>query len=196
MRKTILAIGCWLLAIGLHATEVKSPNGNIVLNFNIEDGRPTYSVNYKGRAVILPSHLGLELARDKHASMGEKERDLMDGFTLEREDTSTFDETWQPVWGETRSIRNHYNEYAATLSQQWRENVKPTRPGIHWQPRHHRREMIIRFRIYDDGVGFRYEFPSSLTSTTSLLKRNVLSLLWLATIRHGGFPVTTTPRSR
>ena len=170
MRKTILAIGCWLSAIGLYATEVKSPNGNIVLNFNIEDGRPTYSVNYKGRAVILPSHLGLELARDKHASMGEKERDLMDGFTLEREDTSTFDETWQPVWGETRNIRNHYNEYAATLAQQWRENVKPTRPGIHWQPRHHRREMIIRFRIYDDGVGFRYEFPQQPDLNYFLIK--------------------------
>ena len=170
MRKTILAIGCWLSAIGLYATEVKSPNGNIVLNFNIEDGRPTYSVNYKGRAVILPSHLGLELARDKHASMGEKERDLMDGFTLEREDTSTFDETWQPVWGETHNIRNHYNEYAATLAQQWRENVKPTRPGIHRQPRHYRREMIIRFRIYDDGVGFRYEFPQQPDLNYFLIK--------------------------
>ena len=97
------------------ATETKSPNGLVVLNFNVEQGRPVYSVTFKGRDVIRPSHLGLELARDKHASKGLKETDLMDGFTLKSEQTSTFDETWKPVWGETRDIRNHYNEYAAVL---------------------------------------------------------------------------------
>jgi hypothetical protein len=109
--------------------------------------------------VVRPSHLGLELAKDKHASMGLKEHDLMDGFTLVSEQTSTFDETWQPVWGETRDIRNHYNEYAATLSQRWLEPVKSPKAGMHLQPRRHYREIIIRFRVYDDGVGFRYEFP-------------------------------------
>ena len=88
------------------ATETKSPNGLVVLNFNVEQGRPVYSVTFKGRDVIRPSHLGLELARDKHASKGLKETDLMDGFTLKSEQTSTFDETWKPVWGETRDIRN------------------------------------------------------------------------------------------
>ena len=127
----------------MSAAEVKSPSGDVVVKFYLSDGgRPTYEMAYKGRAVVLPSHLGLELARDKHASKGMQETDLMDGFTLKSEATSTFDETWQPVWGENRNIRNHYVEYAATLLQQ-REQ----------------REIVIRFRVYDDGIGFRYEFP-------------------------------------
>ena len=70
-----------LLPLSASAASVSSPNGNVVLNFSIEDGRPVYSVTYKGRPVVLPSHLGLELAKDKHASMGLNERDLMDGFS-------------------------------------------------------------------------------------------------------------------
>ena len=151
-------------------TEVKSPNGNVVLNFTVEDGRPTYRVDYKGKAVVLPSHLGLELAKDKHASMGLDERDLMDGFTLDKEETSTFDETWQPVWGETRSIRNHYVEYAATLSQQWRTAPPKTNDGKRLQPRQHRRQILIRFRVYDDGIGFRYEFPQQQELNYFLIK--------------------------
>ena len=146
-------------ALCINATEVKSPNGNMVLNFTVEDGRPTYTLSYKGREVVRPSHLGLELAKDKHASMGMNERDLMDGFALTDEKTSTFDETWQPVWGETKDIRNHYVEYVATLSQQWREGVRSNNPNMQLQPRVHRRQILIRFRVYDDGIGFRYEFP-------------------------------------
>ena len=68
------------------ATEVKSPNGNLVLNFTLEQGRPTYTLSYKGKEVVRPSHLGLELARDKHASMGLNENDLMDGFSVAKPD--------------------------------------------------------------------------------------------------------------
>ena len=135
------------------AAEVKSPNGNVVLNFTVEEGRPVYKMDYKGRPVVLPSHLGLELARDKHASMKMDERDLMDDFTLKSEKTSEFDETWQPVWGETRDIRNHYVEYAATLLQ----------PAME-------REITIRFRVYDDGIGFRYEFPQQKNLNYFLIK--------------------------
>jgi len=125
------------------AATVKSPNGNIEVNFSVDtQGRPTYEMSYKGRSVVRPSHLGLELARDKHASKGQDETDLLAGFKVVKEETTTFDETWQPVWGETRNIRNHYTEYAATLQQPKEQ-----------------REMIIRFRVYDDGIGFRYEFP-------------------------------------
>ena len=141
------------------ATEVKSPNGNVVLNFTVEDGRPTYTLDYKGKAVVLPSHLGLELAKDKHASMGMEERSLLEGFTLVKEETSEFDETWQPVWGETRDIRNHYNEYAATLSQEWQSAPPKGTRGQRLAFRRHERHIIIRFRVYDDGIGFRYEFP-------------------------------------
>ena len=136
------------------AGSVKSPNGNIELKFSInETGRPVYEMTYKGRAVIKPSFLGLELAKDKHASKGLKETDLMDGFTLAKEETSTFDETWKPVWGETATIRNHYNEYVAVLQQQ----------SSH-------REMLIRFRVYDDGIGFRYEFPQQKELNYFLIK--------------------------
>ncbi len=152
------------------ATEVKSPNGNVVLTFDLKEGRPTYSVTYKGKDVILPSHLGFELAKDKHATMGLKERDLLGDFKLEKEETSSFDETWQPVWGETRDIRNHYNEYAVTLKQQWLEGVKSGVPGMRMQPRRHLRLMTIRFRVYDDGVGFRYEFPRQAELNYFLIK--------------------------
>ena len=170
MKRIVLALGSWLLAVGLYATEVKSPNGHVVLNFTVEQGRPTYTLLYKGKEVVRPSHLGLELAKDKHASMKQDERDLMDGFTLVKEQTSTFDETWQPVWGETRDIRNHYVEYAATLSQQWKSKPPVGRPGVHMQPRQHRREILIRFRVYDDGIGFRYEFPQQPDLNYFLIK--------------------------
>ena len=137
----------------LSATEVKSPNGLIVLNFSVEQGRPVYSMTYKGREVVRPSHLGLELAKDKHASKAMQETDLMDGFIILKEETSTFDETWQPVWGETRDIRNNYVEYAATLSQ----------PSA-------QRTILIRFRVYDDGIGFRYEFPQQKNLNYFLIK--------------------------
>ena len=154
-----LLFGLLVMPLAVMATEVKSPNGNVVLNFTLDEGRPTYTVDYKGRPVVKPSHLGLELAKDKHASMGLNERDLMDGFVLEDEKTSTFDETWQPVWGETRDIRNHYTEYVATLAQNWRSAPPASKNGMRLQPRKHQRRMLIRFRVYDDGIGFRYEFP-------------------------------------
>ena len=136
------------------AGTVKSPNGNIELNFSVDtQGRPTYGVNFKGHPVVLPSHLGLELAKDKHASKGMNETDLMGGFSIAKEETSAFDETWRPVWGETATIRNHYVEYVAVLQQQTEK-----------------REMTIRFRVYDDGVGFRYEFPQQKNLNYFLIK--------------------------
>ena len=124
------------------AQTVTSPNGNVEVKFSLDGGRPVYEMSYKGKAVVKPSHLGLELAKSKHASKGMEETDLMDGFTVKSTDTSSFDETWKPVWGETATIRNHYNEMAVTLSQAATK-----------------RDMTIRFRVYDDGMGLRYEFP-------------------------------------
>ena len=136
------------------AAEVKSPNGNIVVKFYTDaQGRPTYEMSFKGRPVVLPSRLGLELAKDKHASRGLKETDLLDGFTIKDEQTSDFDETWRPVWGETSTIRNHYVEYVAVLHQQAQQ-----------------RQMAIRFRVYDDGIGFRYEFPQQKELNYFLIK--------------------------
>ncbi len=152
MKKLLLSL-CALLPLAAMATSVKSPNGNVVLTFGIEQGRPVYSVTFKGRDVILPSHLGLELAKDKHASKGLDETSLMDGFTLADEKTAVVDGTWQPVWGENRTIRNNYVEYVATLQQPAEQ-----------------RQMLLRFRIYDDGVGFRYEFPQQASLNYFLIQ--------------------------
>ena len=154
------------------ATEVTSPNGNIVVNFMLDsNGRPTYAMTYKGQDVILTSHLGLELAADKHASMKEREHDLIDGFTISDERTSTVDETWTPVWGETATIRNHYNEYCATLRQNWDEIRRPANPTVEGMTlQQHERVIRIRFRVYDDGIGFRYEFPQQRDLNYFLIK--------------------------
>ena len=116
-----------------NAEVVKSPDGKVAVDFDVKNGVPTYSMTFDGKTVIKPSTLGLELVDAP---------DLMDGFRLKDTETSEFDETWQPVWGETRDIRNHYNELLACLEQ--------PETG---------RLMNIRFRVYDDGMGFRYEFP-------------------------------------
>jgi hypothetical protein len=116
------------------AESITSPNGNLHLDFTVNaQGEPVYQLFYKGKAVVKPSKLGLELKDDPG---------LMSNFTLSGTDTSTFDETWKPVWGEVAQIRNHYNELAVTLEQKAQN-----------------RNMIIRFRLYNDGLGFRYEFP-------------------------------------
>lgn len=142
MKKTLLLAAC-LLPISLAAQTVTSPNGTVSVSFSLSDGGvPTYEMSYKGRPVVKPSHLGLELAKDKHATKGLAETSLMDGFTESDSHVSSFDETWKPVWGETSTIRNHYNELLVNLDQQ--------ATG---------RKMNIRFRIYDDGMGLRYEFP-------------------------------------
>lgn len=120
-------------AIGSYASEVASPNGNVKVDFTIVDGRPTYEMTYKGKTVIKPSHLGLELIGSTN---------LMDKFVEKNVTYSDFDETWHPVWGENKDIRNNYNEMFVELAQ----------PA-------HGRFMNIRFRVYDDGIGFRYEFP-------------------------------------
>lgn len=139
----IIIILMILLPDCLCAQTVKSPNGNVLVKFSLtEDGVPTYEMFYKRKTVIKPSHLGLELAKNKSASKGMNETSLMDGFTETSAHDSTFDETWKPVWGETSTIRNHYNEMAVNLYQ-----------------KSSNRNIVIRFRVYDYGMGLRYEFP-------------------------------------
>lgn len=117
------------------AQELKSPDGNFTMDFQLlEDGTPTYQLEYKDKAIIKTSKLGFELKDDT--------KSLLDGFMVLESKMSTFDETWNPVWGEESEIRNHYNELAVTLKQNGTERI-----------------MIVRFRLFDDGLGFRYEFP-------------------------------------
>ena len=143
MKKISVLLMGLLLPMLAAAQTVKSPDGNVSLTFSLTgNGQPTYEMSYKGKTVCKPSHLGLELAKDKHASKGMEETDLMDGFTETGSKTSTFDETWKPVWGETSTIRNHYNELEVNLNQASSN-----------------RNITIRFRVYDYGMGLRYEFP-------------------------------------
>ncbi|MBA0882706.1 glycoside hydrolase family 97 protein [Flavobacterium undicola] len=123
------------------AQQLKSPNQKFQMEFSLQsDGTPIYSLNYKGKVVVKPSKLGLELKNDA--------KSLLNDFTITDSKTSTFDEIWKPVWGEVASIRNHYNELVVTLNQKVTE-----------------RQLIIRFRLFDDGLGFRYEFPSQKNLT-------------------------------
>ena len=136
------------------AQTVKSPDGKVAVTFSLSpSGQPTYEMTFKNKQVVKPSHLGLELAKDKHASKGLKETDLMDGFKITDTKISAFDETWTPVWGQFKKIRNHYNELAVSLHQAASD-----------------RNIIIRFRVYDDGMGLRYEFPQQQSLNYFLIK--------------------------
>ncbi|MFH6992143.1 glycoside hydrolase family 97 protein [Flavobacterium sp. FlaQc-48] len=128
------------------AQQLKSPEGKFVMEFSLQnDGTPTYNLKYKNKEVIKTSKLGLELKDDK--------KSLLNDFTVVDTKTSTFDETWKPVWGEVNQIRNHYNELAVTLNQKGTD-----------------RQIVIRFRLFDDGLGFRYEFPAQKNLTYFVIK--------------------------
>lgn len=135
MKRAILFTIIILQLSASYAQKILSPSGIIDVNFELtERGVPTYYVGYKNKPVVKPSHLGLEL---------NGQPDLMDGFEVVKTSTSSFDEIWKPVWGEVKNIRNHYNELLIELRQPKTD-----------------RYMNIRFRVYDDGLGLRYEFPS------------------------------------
>lgn len=137
MTKQILSALILFLIITASAfsQEVSSPDKNVRLNFFInKDGAPVYQMSYKNKEVIKPSRLGFKVKEDG--------QDLNDGFSITSAETASFDETWKPIWGEESIIRNHYNEVLITLNQNSTQRV-----------------MAIRFRVFNDGVGFRYEFP-------------------------------------
>jgi hypothetical protein len=128
------------------AQELLSPNGQLAMRFSLQgDGTPVYALSYKGKEVIRPSKLGLLLKRDP--------KSLIHDFTVADTRTSSFDETWEPVWGEVKTIRNHYNELLVTLNQKETSRV-----------------MMIRFRLFNDGLGFRYEFPQQKNLTYFVIR--------------------------
>lgn len=156
MKRTLLSAALICIALGAMAQKVTSPDGKMELSFALDNGRPTYTLRVDGKTVVAPSHLGYQLkkengekstdfdwkpsrATDKEAS---RKADFFSDFTLEKYENNSFDETWKPVWGEESSIRNHYNELLVQLKQT-----------------KNNRFLNIRFRLFDDGLGFRYEFP-------------------------------------
>ena len=134
MRKIILLMSI----LAMHwatAQQQTSPDGNVVLSFSLKaDGTPTYKMTYKGKPVINESTLGFTLKKDEP---------LTNHFKVVSHSKSTFKETWEPVWGEEKEILNHYNELLVQLKQDKTNRL-----------------MNIRFRVYNEGVGFRYEFPT------------------------------------
>lgn len=151
----------------LFAQQLKSPNGRMEVNFSIDQqGRPTYNLLRDGKTVVADSHLGMQLKEENPEKATDfdyksftasdevrKKADMQTGFSIAKCENSTFDETWAPVWGEESQIRNHYNEMAVTLDQKKND-----------------RQVIIRFRLYDDGLGLRYEFPSQKNLTYFIIK--------------------------
>ena len=148
-KKTIICIIAAMLTTATFAADklcLASPNGQLEMTFTLSgQGEPVYTLSYKGKTVINPSKMGLELRGNAS--------NLQSGFTISNQQTSTFDEIWQPVWGETKDIRNHYNELCVTLHQEAQQ-----------------RDLSIRFRLYDDGLGFRYEFPLSQNLNYMIVK--------------------------
>lgn len=147
MKQFLFTALMWLAFFSpVQSQQLKSPNGKFVMEFSLQnDGTPSYSLNYKSKAVVKLSKLGLELKNDK--------KSLLNDFTVIDTKATTFDENWKPVWGEVASIRNHYNELAVTLNQKETD-----------------RQIVIRFRLFDDGLGFRYEFPSQKNLTYFVIK--------------------------
>lgn len=162
MKRTLLSAALICIALGAIAQKVTSPDGKMELSFALDNGRPTYTFRVDGKTVVAPSHLGYQLkkengekstdfdwkpsrATDKEAS---RKADFFSDFTLEKYENNSFDETWKPVWGEESSIRNHYNELFVQLKQT-----------------KNNRFLNIRFRLFDDGLGFRYEFPDQKNLT-------------------------------
>ena len=156
IRKNLSVVAMLFCALIVNAQKLTSPDGNLEMNFSLDGkGAPMYELSYKGKTVIKPSKLGLELKKEdanKHTDFEWKEvkdastldikTNLYDGFKIEKTEITSSDETWKPVWGEEKEIRNHYNQLAVTLAQ----------------PKNNR-YIIIEFRLFNDGLGFRYDFP-------------------------------------
>lgn len=166
--KSIFSLtSCICFAMAVNAQKLTSPDGNFVMNFSLSpEGAPVYELSYKDKPIIKPSTLGLELKKEdanKKTTFEWTERtdkdqldaktNLMTGFKIKDTSTSTFDETWSPVWGEEKEIRNNYNELAVTLDQPSND-----------------RYMVIRFRLFNDGLGFRYEFPQQKNLNYFIIK--------------------------
>ena len=179
MKRILAAISTLALIVGCvssHSEKVtdvcqlQSPSGNMEMTFQLtEAGTPQYALDYEGKKVILPSDLGFELRGDIKAEKLVYNEDgtiskvdynpsnsFYDGFSVEGVQTDSFDEVWEPVWGEEAEIRNNYNELVVNLVQKSTD-----------------RKMNIRFRLYDDGLGFRYEFPSQENLSYFVIKEEM-----------------------
>lgn len=142
----LIATALLILCKVVIAQELQSPDGKLKMVFSLTaDGTPMYELTFNGKEVIKPSALGFELKNDV--------KSLLNDFAITKTETATHDSSWEPVWGEVRSIRNHYNELAVSLLQNGTD-----------------RQLVLRFRMFDEGLGFRYEFPSQTNLVYFVIK--------------------------
>lgn len=161
MRKNIIgAVFLFATGFAINAQTLKSPDGKFEMNFQLKSGVPYYNLKYQGKTVVEDSKLGLRLLRDGDIQFGseierkdQKGKDLNDGFTKTAEKFDSKNESWNPVLGEKKSYINHYNELAVTLNQPAND-----------------RHIIIKFRLFNDGLGFRYEFPEQKNLNYFIIK--------------------------
>ncbi|MFA5620274.1 MAG: glycoside hydrolase family 97 protein [Weeksellaceae bacterium] len=165
INKVLNLILILLFATFSFGQQLKSPSGNFTMEFSLTaDGKPTYQLSYEGKEILKKSTLGFdfksnlkemefEVQKEVEKEKAMKMANFKSGFEVVDVKHSTFDETWTPVWGEVSQIRNHYNEMAVQLNQKDTD-----------------RQMIIRFRLFDDGLGFRYEFPEQKNLTYFVIK--------------------------
>ncbi len=161
MKKiTIGAVLLTMMFNGLYAQSLKSPDGKFEMNFQLKNGVPFYNLKYNGAVVVEDSKLGLRLLKDgdiQFASEIENKnnegKNLDYGFEKTGEKRDSKNETWQPVLGEKKNYINNYNELAVTLTQ--KEND---------------RNIIVKFRLFNDGLGFRYEFPQQKNLNYFIIK--------------------------
>ena len=168
MKRAFIIASVLAFALGTSAQRLSSPDGRLTMEFSVDaSGRPTYSLSYADKMVVAPSHLGYQLKPEDPSKMTDFEwktpaaaqdavaqrADLLTGFSILGTEVSSCDEVWTPVWGEESSIRNHYNELLVHLGQAKND-----------------RYMDLRFRLFDDGLGFRYEFPDQKNLTYFIIK--------------------------
>ena len=161
MRKNIIgAVFLFATGFAINAQTLKSPDGKFEMNFQLKSGVPYYNLKYQGKTVVEDSKLGLRLLRDGDIQFAseierkdQKGKDLNDGFTKTAEKFDSKNESWNPVLGEKKSYVNHYNELAVTLNQPAND-----------------RHIIIKFRLFNDGLGFRYEFPEQKNLNYFIIK--------------------------
>ncbi len=131
--KKILIPFMLFLAIMVQSQTLVSPDGNLKMKFSVANGQPTYQLSFQNKEVIKTSKLGIEAEGVS----------LKDHFQITDSTRASFDQSWNPVWGNYKTIRSQYNELCLELTQNQQYN----------------RKIKIRFRLFDDGLGFRYEFP-------------------------------------
>lgn len=138
----------------LNAQTLKSPDGKFEMNFQLKSGIPYYNLKYQGKTVVEDSKLGLRLMEEgENPNFKAQGKDLLDSFTKTAEKFDSKNESWNPILGEKKSYINHYNELAVTLNQDKYD-----------------RHIVVKFRLFNDGLGFRYEFPEQKNLNYFIIK--------------------------